>query len=998
MTAPESTPPRPPLRALSGASLGLVGDAPGGYGSFEVRAEDRYVDGGVLGRGGMGEIRVVFDARLDRHVAIKTPVLAHPAMWQQFIEEARLTAGLGHPGIVTVLDAGILPDGRPYYTMPIIEGHSLAQAIEGASVAARLRLIKHFLDACNAVAFAHAEGLVHRDLKPANILVGRFGETLVVDWGLAGPSGQRPAGVVGTPSYMAPEQVCGDPLDARTDVWALGVSLRELVTGSARGKPDRDSSPELMAIVARACAPEPADRYPDAHALAEDVAAWFEGRRVAAHRYGLRELVARAWATHRVALLASLAGVVGVATATSVGYLRTAAERAHAIESERRAVAARGRAEDALAQAEIAQAVTAMTQSAWPEAELFAAGALTHAASARARGVLTRFDAASRPRLVERTALPPCRRIATSRDGGTIACDGGGRITVGMLDRGWREAWSVSITGEPVAVIAQGPRVAVRESDGRLSVVGPNPQDEPAILLGPGSAPQRFHVRDRWLSWVSGSGELWAELDTGQVARTQICAGEGRSTPGAVGRRADGSLVVSCQDGGVFVARSPEAHARELLRLPSSLGGPVLIDFAPDRDGLVALAMAKGGAVVIDLDAPRLLRTIEGELGSPASIALSQQRLALADDAGRVDVWELATGALAVRMSALVSQLRWQGDDVHLRLVGDEVQDFALPRARARTHVQHDGSGVAAIALSSDGRHVASVHGDGHLRVAMVDALDPLATIPLHWSVAKDVEFSPDGSRLATITAQDDSIRIYALAAMPTPTILPASAGARLAWLADDVLVLAPYGNGLALWRDGVLVPERFEALGRIADMETDADRRTLTMVSDGGDISRLGADLVVEPVAWRPDVIAVVGHGDRVAVLRDHVVELLERGEPLREAALDGIGGDIALSPDGRLVAVAFASGEIEVRAASTLEPLAVLQGHRGRVASLAFDHAGTWLASGSWDGELRQWSLATLERPAAGLLSDIERDWGRSLQQLLAASSGSARDPSGW
>ena len=100
------------------------------------------------------------------------------------------------------------------------------------------------------------------------------------------------------------------------------------------------------------------------------------------------------------------------------------------------------------------------------------------------------------------------------------------------------------------------------------------------------------------------------------------------------------------------------------------------------------------------------------------------------------------------------------------------------------------------------------------------------------------------------------------------------------------------------------------------------------------------------------------------------------------------------ALRPDGRHVAIAFASGEIEVRTTSTLEPLAVLHGHRGRVASLAFTRDGTWLASGSWDGELRQWSLATLERPATELLADIERDWGRSLQQLLATSSGVARD----
>ncbi len=992
MTAPESTPPRPALRAVSGASLGLATDAAPGHGGFEIASAARYIDGGMLGRGGMGEIRVVFDTRLDRAVAIKTPLLAHPGMWRQFVDEARVTAKLGHPGIVTVLDAGVLPDGRPFYTMPIIEGQSLAQAIADEPHPTRLRLVRHFLDACNAVAYAHAEGLVHRDLKPANILVGRFGETLVVDWGLAGPAGQRPPGVVGTPGYMAPEQARGESLDARSDVWALGVSLRELVTGSPVSKPNCDDSPELMAIVARACAPDPADRYANAQALAEDLAAWFEGRRVAAYRYRLGELVARAWATHRVALVAGLVGLIGIVTAIAVGYVRTANERARAVESEQSAVAARGRAEDALVQAEIAQALTAMSQSAWREAELFAAGALTHAPSARARGVLARFDAASRPRLVDTTSLPGCEHAIASRDGATIACSLEDRILVGTTNGGWRTAWSIAGGGTAVALVGPEPRVIVREREGRVLLVERRPGVEPITLLGSGSAPQRFHVSDRWVSWVSGSGELWSDTLTAQVERTQICADLGNSAPGAIGRRSDGSVLVACQDGGVFAAKGPNAHAHEILRLPASLGGPVVMDFAPDRDGVIALAMAKGGAVVIDVDARRLLRSFLDQVGSSASVAMGHNRLAIVDDAGRVDVWELATGALIVRMNGGATQLRWQREDALLRLIGGEVRDFSLPSSRVRTHVQQDGSGIAALALSPDGSHLASVHGDGRLRVGQVDAIDPLAVVPLHWSVAKDVEFSPDGRRLATINAQDDALRIFALDELPSPVILPAAPGARLAWLVEDLLVMAPYGNGLAVWRDGRAVPERLASLGRIADMESDPDRTALTMLADTGDIVRLDAQLRVHPVAWRPDVVAVAGRGDTVAVLREHVLELLDRGDPVGEAPIAGIAVDVALSPDGRMIGVAFSSGEVEVLVAATLEPLAVLHGHRGRVASLAFDQTGLWLASGSWDGELRQWSLATLERPAAELLVEIERDWGKSVSELLAASSDAA------
>jgi len=263
-----------------------------------------------LGEGGMGGVFRVEDCVLEREVALKVIGVSDPdgVLAVRLLQEARVIAELEHPGIVPVHDAGALPDGRPYYTMKLVQGKRLdehAKDVKGLSD--RLRI---FLQICDTVAFAHSHHVLHRDLTPANVMVGPFGEVLLMDWGLskllygsavrkvadrdASNSGEferalttAHGSVLGTPGYMAPEQSRGDSLvDQRADIYSLGAILEFLLT-------DATSVPRALAAIRRqAMAEEPAQRYQNVPDLAADVAHFLNGVAVSAYPEGL---LARLW-------------------------------------------------------------------------------------------------------------------------------------------------------------------------------------------------------------------------------------------------------------------------------------------------------------------------------------------------------------------------------------------------------------------------------------------------------------------------------------------------------------------------------------------------------------------------------------------------------------------------------------------------------------------------------------------------------------------------------
>jgi serine/threonine-protein kinase len=291
-------------------------------------------------------------------------------MRDRFLVEARITGNLEHPGIVGVYAIGRDPNGQPFYVMRLIRGESLKETIqrfhaaEGSSRAtgqrtlALRKLINRLIDVCNAVAFAHSRGVLHRDIKPANIMIGKYGETLVVDWGLAKrlykvvdgvdesqasltPDPDDPAeltasgSVVGTPAYMSAEQAHGrqDLMEPTSDVYSLGATLYHLLTGRApiqgRGAaeilesarkgnfpPPREIHPSvdpaLEAICLRAMAHDPEDRYATARALADDLERWLADEPVSAYRDPPARALSRWLAQHPRVLIRGLVVVVAL--------------------------------------------------------------------------------------------------------------------------------------------------------------------------------------------------------------------------------------------------------------------------------------------------------------------------------------------------------------------------------------------------------------------------------------------------------------------------------------------------------------------------------------------------------------------------------------------------------------------------------------------------------------------------------------------------------------
>mgnify|MGYP000903404164 CR=1 FL=1 len=967
MTAPE------PVGSEWAGVLSEGGDAPAtAVAHARAPGEPRYRLGGELGAGAMGRVRVAFDTLLGREIALKqVRVEGDGAAEVALLREARVTAGLDHPAIIAVLDAGHDDDGQPFYAMRVVHGESLAErvaAFAGARADAldRHALLRALLQATQAMAYAHARGVVHRDLSPRNVRLGAHGEVVVMDWGLAVTLDEAARGgvVCGTPGYRAPELAQGAPAGPTCDVWSLGALVHLVLTGAppGSGAMPRGIPAPLRSIVARALAPSPADRYADAADLAADLARYLDGGRVLAHRDRLRDRAARVIRRHPGALAVGVLGLTAVALVAIV--LGTQASR-RAGEARR----SRAEARDALRTMVVASAGAAVVADRRVDATALAAQARELGDDAAAAGVLAAFAAA--PPVVERFlgAEASCRTLDVRGDGARLCVaeqllwwKAGGeqrRLELGGLPP---TAARFLADGGAIVVSAGPSGNVVFRVDARRAVVGRHDTT--------GGAPSI----DEAAGWaIVGAAEFYLAVSPDGAARSVrpcppglrilIVAAHPASTPAAPATAtlcSDHSIVL---DGpaGPRRQRWPELDAR----VPGALAGYVdgdhfVIGGVDGRVAMVALADGRvlhagsspvgpvtrmtagpgGDAIVVGDDGVGLWRPLHGswrhvvgrERAVDASLAGAR---VVAYGAGELHAWDLVAGAGVHRVATL--------------------------------------GGLGAVAWSPDGALVAFGGGDGVVHVLEL-ASGRLRRVAVASQVVKSLAFSADGRTLVAGVAADAGVRVIELAHLTVRGTVPDASWRvrRLAFLTPDTLLAigwhsTPFTFPLA-GGEARPLPERAAMLvDLVAAREIGAP--VLALDTEGG-IHRFrappGSEPVLDALRPAPGAVVIAGSGDgRVAAFVDaHAAQIelrdVERDVTLgRLAAPAGELEDAALDHDGARLALARVDGTVEVWDTRTRRRTLVLRAHDGRAAAVAFSPDGCTLATAGWDASARLLAL---------------------------------------
>jgi WD40 repeat protein/serine/threonine protein kinase len=934
----------------------------------------------LLARGGLGEVFVARDGRLNREVALKLIQESQAGDAQsraRFLLEAEITGGLEHPGIVPVYALGENSDGRPFYAMRLVRGETLKERIRKVyrtqskrPLARELRqLLNHFVRLSDIVAYAHSRGVLHRDLKPSNVMLGKFGETLLVDWGLAKPiertaespptehaevtlrpvsgssvQGTMPGAALGTPQYMSPEQAMGqlDRVGPASDVYSLGATLYCILTGgpplaelnqlgevlrrvslgdipSCRTvRPDAPAT--LAAICGKAMSVRPEDRYASPQELGSDIESWLADEAVSGVREPLGARLGRWERRHRTFLRVSGLALVTfalVAIAAALG-VNTARQRA----DERR--------KEALVLSKVAE-----TRKQEADSQRDALQRLT-----------TRLTLDRGLSLVEnRDHRAGLLWLARSLQGATDQDQ--------LLEpaiRGNLAAWSMVLHRLRDCIVHQGPVRAVAWSPTGRSVAS-------------GGEDGIVHVRD------PSTGEpLCPPLKHGGPVRSLAYTRDGKT------------LATASDDG---TARLWNTSSGSPRGEPMKHGGPVTaLAISPD-DATVVTASGDGLVRLWDIGTGQLRGQplAQGKPLVSVVIAPDGKSIASIDETGCAIVWDvpgakprmnLSSAPGAVRVLAFgpdSSKLGYGGDDGRPRLL-DAITGKELPLAAG---VAHQGP-IQALAFSHDGTKVATGSYDTSCRIWNVRELTPpIATMQQRghvWAIA----FSPDDSLLAA-AADDNTTQLwyvtkYKPAGDPLPHHKPVRA---VAFSPDGRSILTGADDGVArIWQlgsdGGIGQPMKHTA--EVRDLAARPDSKAIATVSFDG-------------VVWLWDAVTTrpIAHSQGHPPGINFELAFNPAGTVLVTSAADGSirrwnGGTlepigpaiqmtswvrrIAISPDGATLAACETARRIgfwDLRTGLPLTPPIALP---HTATALAFNHDSTRLAVGDAEGEIQVWDTS--------------------------------------
>ena len=757
-------------------------------------SHDRFEILDELARGGLGRVFRARDPRTNRIVAIKEVLRPTPDIIVRFAREALVTANLQHPAIVPVYEVGRWDTGEPFYAMKLVEGRTLEDLIDEAkTLDTRIPLVPHLIDVADALAYAHGERVIHRDLKPANVLVGAYGETVVIDWGLAKnlatgeeieplppastippDNGETVVGaVVGTPAYMPPEQALGEKVDEHADVYAIGAILYHVLTGvrpyrlartidelleQVSTRPPQpilelaaDAPPELVAIVEKAMARRPEDRYATAQGLARDLRAFQAGKLVAAHRYTSWQLVRRWIGKHRGMVLTAAVALSVLISVGSLGVWRIAKERdiartERSAAQDQRAIAERRYAESLEELAR--QALNARTpDKALPLLE---------------RAASTRTD--NSPTLdiliaVARSAYSGLVGIAPPHLRGTTAAGlaHGGTWVVSSGSDGALRAWDLAAN-----------RVVWQVAGARLSAVSP----DGGSVLGVDASGRLsiFAVADgktlhEWMPEKTAAGDVasvlaWAPDNTHFAASTpagRVFLGSPTSSTlaaldphtavvWAVAFSPDGSLFATAGDDGVTMVRDAKTGATiaKLVDDPASK----VASIAWLDAGRLITGDNKGLARLWILGERRVIRRFQqaSDIYGVTVGGTEPRWMATFGNTPIVTVWDLETGAvraklggheIGVDVAALSNGLLITTDETGNTFVWD-------PLTGEKLQTMPNEGAIQGIGTAEPGDRIV-VYGTTRLRIWQVRAEGILRRLLGHTARVRDLAWSPEG-------------------------------------------------------------------------------------------------------------------------------------------------------------------------------------------------------------------------------------------------------------
>jgi WD40 repeat protein len=1025
-----------PQPLLPGPGPGLIdfmkvgNEAPGRY-SYTSPDGER---GAEIGRGGIGRVLLAMDQHLGREVAIKELLQesaegVDPELMTRFLAEARITGQLEHPNIVPVYELGRRADGRLYYTMRMVRGETLSTALERArTLVERLALLSHFAGLCNAIAYAHSRGVVHRDIKPDNVMIGEFGETIVLDWGIAKiqgepdmPGARQPRGVavlgetsqgdlVGTPLFMSPEQARGevDEIDEASDVWSLGVVLYVLLCGRppflgktteevvalvTQGKyvPVQQVEPlapsELSAVLERALQVDKARRYPSVREFAADVAAFMSGARVMAYEYSALELFRRFYRRNRAAAIVGLVALLSLLIVATELQRRILTARDRALLAERNALDKEHAARQSLAEVFTERALNAGAEGDVIGAELYAARALTSGERADARGSIVGLSNLHAVSALEQDAdFAGCTLLAASGRG-DVVCSHGRELHAWLSATG-RTHWEMPDAAVRLALSADASTLLAALPDGQFLAYDP----------------ESHLVRHRFRA---------------------------EAVPASLTLSEDGSRFLTTSETG-WVQLWETASVKSVARV--QLSEPVTARaFAPGGNR-VLLGGRLGALVAWDPDSGEQ-QAFEGHRGTVTALAYSHRGdwIASAGSDRSLSLWNASTGrrlAPARRELGNIQSLGWSADST-LLVFGSDDRMLGLLDARHPQFAERlrGHAGPVLLASFAGQEQLVTVSQLGLRRFRL---LSPRLPRELSHKANVLSEAFASNELLATAGLAQEGVCLWQIAEERCKTRLPVKDGQVRALAVHEPsrrLALGSSTGLLAVWNLDTALPEHVQATGS-------AQLRSLEFSSDG--LQLLSSDSEGKAVLWDAvtgqaqqrfvaaaplsDALWDARHSRVILGTREGVLELwslqgarqqslpahrdwimdLDQHAPSEVLASAGADGSIALwslsslqqrwskpahegralsvsfSPDGKLLASGGEDGLVQLWSVAQGEPLARLVHHRGAVRSVRFAPDGTFLASGGDDGSVRLWQLSRLYEPGESLQARAEQSSG--------------------